>query len=103
MRRPAIDMAYARDVLFELLSMPSPTGYTDQIVHRVCDRLTTLGLGFEITRRGAIRVEIEGRPPNPARAIVAHLDPLGAARTTVLLGKQVSVRLGLVWRGVAIK
>src|SRR3546814_18767354 len=71
-------MAYARDVLFELLSMPSPTGYTDQIVHRVCDRLTTLGLGFEITRRGAIRVEIEGRQPNPARAIVAHLDTLGA-------------------------
>lgn len=78
MRRPAIDMAYARDVLFELLSTPSPTGYTDQIVHQVCDRLTALGLEFEITRRGAIRVEMKGKNPSPDRAVVAHLDTLGA-------------------------
>lgn len=78
MRRAAIDMSYARDVLFELLSTPSPTGYTDHIVHLVCDRLTALGLDFELTRRGAIRAEIKGTAPSPDRAVVAHLDTLGA-------------------------
>lgn len=78
MRRPAIDMAYARDVLFELLSTPSPTGYTDHIVRLVGDRLNALGLDFELTRRGAMRVRIKRKAENPDRAIVAHLDTLGA-------------------------
>jgi hypothetical protein len=33
--RPTIDMEYVRTLLLELLEIPSPTGYTDQIVHRV--------------------------------------------------------------------
>jgi putative aminopeptidase FrvX len=55
MTRLAIDIDYCREVLARLLAIPSPTGYTDTIVRAVCAELETLGLGFEITRRGAIR------------------------------------------------
>lgn len=73
-----IDMDYALDVLVRLLKTPSPTGYTDHIVRIVADELDKLGLDYELTRRGAMRVEIKGDQASPDRAIVSHLDTLGA-------------------------
>ncbi len=73
-----IDTAYLRRTLKELLEIPSPTGYTDVIVADMCDRLTALGIEFEITRRGAIRAVLPGRQEQPARALICHLDTLGA-------------------------
>jgi len=78
MNRIPIDMDYALDVLVRLLRIPSPTGYTDKIVHMVVEELEALGLECELTRRGAIRAEIKGKQASPDRAIVAHLDTLGA-------------------------
>jgi peptidase M42 family hydrolase len=75
---PYIDMEYALDVLVRLLKTPSPTGYTDHIVHIVADELDRLGLKYELTRRGAMRAEIKGAQSSPDRAIVSHLDTLGA-------------------------
>jgi peptidase M42 family hydrolase len=73
-----IDMDYTLDVLVRLLKTPSPTGYTDQVVRVVADELDKLGLPYELTRRGAMRVEIKGDQASPDRAIVSHLDTLGA-------------------------
>lgn len=78
MRDLPIDLAYLRRTLKELLGTPSPTGYTDVIVAETCDRLTALGIEFEITRRGAIRAWLSGRQQQPARALISHLDTLGA-------------------------
>jgi peptidase M42 family hydrolase len=44
----------------------------------VCQELDGLGLDFELTRRGAIRANLKGRLSSPDRAVVAHLDTLGA-------------------------
>lgn len=76
--RPAIDMDYVLDLLEKLLKIPSPTGYTDEIVHFCGRELKRLGIPFELTRRGAIRADIKGRLNSPDRAIVAHVDTLGA-------------------------
>ncbi|MDT7043699.1 osmoprotectant NAGGN system M42 family peptidase [Candidatus Nitronereus thalassa] len=73
-----IDTHYLLHVLQKLLAIPSPTGYTDQIVHAVSDELKQLGIPFELTRRGAIRATMQGKVQSPDRAIVAHLDTLGA-------------------------
>ncbi len=73
-----IDSKYLLQVLTKLLEIPSPTGYTDQIVHAVGSELEQLGIPFELTRRGAIRATIEGEVRSPDRAVVAHLDTLGA-------------------------
>ena len=77
MIEPKIDTQYLIQVLKNLLAIPSPTGYTDQIVHAVSDELKQLGIPFELTRRGAIRATLKGKVRTPARAIVAHLDTLG--------------------------
>ncbi len=78
MTRLQIDTDYLAKRLKRLLEVPSPTGYTDNVVHDACSELKRLGIKFEITRRGAIRARIPGRKQNPARAIISHLDTLGA-------------------------
>lgn len=73
-----IDQAYLAAQLKQLLSIDSPTGYTDRIVHYCSRELERLGLTPELTRRGAIRALRPGATPMGARAIVSHLDTLGA-------------------------
>jgi peptidase M42 family hydrolase len=78
MARLKIDTDYLQKVLARLLSIPSPTGYTDTVVRFVTRELQKLGLEAELTRRGAIRAVRQGSQRKGARAIVTHLDTLGA-------------------------
>ena len=78
MARPAIDAGYLTAQLRTLLETPSPSGYTDEAVWAVGRELDRLGVSYELTRRGAIRARLPGREAIPARAIVAHVDTLGA-------------------------
>jgi peptidase M42 family hydrolase len=81
--RLAIDVDYIVGLLLELLAIPSPTGYTDEVVHRTGQELERLGIRFELTRRGAIRADLPGTVSSPDRALVAHLDTLGAMVTAL--------------------
>lgn len=74
---PSIDMDYLLEVLEGLVQIPSPTGYTDRVVHKACEHLEDLDVPFELTRRGAIRATLRGQKSAPARAVVSHLDTLG--------------------------
>ncbi|MFP4396628.1 MAG: osmoprotectant NAGGN system M42 family peptidase [Desulfonatronovibrio sp.] len=78
-----VDIHYLQYILGKLLSIPSPTGYTDEIVHFTCRQLEELGVPYELTRRGAIRADIKGDKSSPDRAVVAHLDTLGAMVATL--------------------
>lgn len=78
MQRLTIDADYLIRLLLGLLETPSPSGYTDRIVHLVGEELDRLGIAFELTRRGAIRANLAGRQRSPDRAVVAHLDTIGA-------------------------
>lgn len=83
MDKLAIDAAYLRTTLLELLAIPSPSGLTDEIVYATGSRLDALGVRYELTRRGTIcailkRNLSERRRFSPACAIVSHLDTLGA-------------------------
>lgn len=73
-----IDLDYLRRILRELLEIPSPTGMTDFAVAYVCNELKELKIPFELTRRGAIRADLKGKRSSPDRAIVTHVDTLGA-------------------------
>ncbi|WP_413204128.1 osmoprotectant NAGGN system M42 family peptidase [Rhodospirillum sp. A1_3_36] len=77
MPRVPVDKDYIQAVLKRLLETPSPSGLTDAVVHVVCEELESLGIAFEITRRGAIRANIPGIRYSPDRAIISHLDTLG--------------------------
>ena len=78
MSRPPIDEAYLQRVLLKLLGIHSPTGYTDPVVREVCRELEDLDIPYEMTRRGAIRATLRGKAYSPDRALVTHLDTLGA-------------------------
>ncbi len=72
-----IDMAYVQEVLIHLLRTPSPAGRTDQVVQLIGDQLERIGLPFELTRRGALCVELVGEREGPDRAVVVHADTIG--------------------------
>ncbi|MCJ2179562.1 osmoprotectant NAGGN system M42 family peptidase [Novosphingobium album (ex Hu et al. 2023)] len=78
MSRLAIDTDYLVTILSKLLKTPSPSGYTDNVVRLVTAELADMGIDAELTRRGAIRAVRRGADPRGARAIVSHLDTLGA-------------------------
>ena len=73
-----INTDYLAEQLRRLLAIPSPTGYTDTVVHHVSEELERLGVPYSVTRRGAILALYRGRDIEGARAVVAHLDTLGA-------------------------
>src|SRR5690606_21277182 len=78
MMRSAVDADYLASQLKALLSIDSPTGYTDNAVRSCSRELERLGLEPELTRRGAIRAVRRGARRQGARAIVSHIDTLGA-------------------------
>ena len=83
MKKLNIDIDYMLEMASRLLAVPSPCGFTDNIVHCVGEELEDLGIRFQLTRRGAIRADLPGRAEGPARGIVAHLDTLGAMVRTL--------------------
>lgn len=78
MAKPGIDVDYLKKTLSDLLAIPSPAGFTDEAVRYTCECLDALGIPYELTRRGAIRADLKGDVTSPDRAIVAHLDTIGA-------------------------
>ena len=70
---PTPDLDYLRRVLLEMLAIPSPTGFTDTIVMYVAERLSEIGIPYELTRRGTIRATLKGRKESPDRAVSYHL------------------------------
>src|SRR3546814_1946590 len=77
----AIEARRILDHLLQLQAIPSPTGYTDSIVRHVCGWLHEHGIDYELTRRGAIRANLRGEVGSPDRAVVGHVDTLGAQVT----------------------
>jgi len=78
MEKISPDMGFVRETLKELLEIPSPTGFTDEAVRYTCEMLESLGIKYEMTRRGGIRANLKGNVYSPDRSVVAHLDTLGA-------------------------
>jgi peptidase M42 family hydrolase len=81
LREPAplpLDLDYLRQVLLELLEIPSPSGRTDHVTQYVGERLSALGIPFSVTRRGAVSASLAGpRATGADRAIVVHTDTIG--------------------------
>lgn len=88
----AIDTAWMKDVLLELLRIPSPSGRTDVVMQHIGDRLKGMGLSFELTRRGALIVTLDATDSGDIaaadsgtgeeadtleRAVVVHSDTIG--------------------------
>jgi len=73
-----IDPQRITNTLLDLLAIPSPCGFTDEIVHYVGNRLNDMGIEYELTRRGTLRACLRGKEPGQARAVATHVDTIGA-------------------------
>lgn len=73
-----IDEKRIQATLLDLLAIPSPCGFTDEIVRYVSRALGDVGIEHDLTRRGTIRARIPGSEATPARAVVTHVDTIGA-------------------------
>src|SRR3546814_8245074 len=72
-----IDREHLVGLLLRLLNTPSPAGRTDAVMQLIGDELTSLDVPFELTRRGAMLIELPGKR-DPDRAVVVHADTIGA-------------------------
>jgi peptidase M42 family hydrolase len=74
-----VDEAYLRRVLMEMLAIPSPTGFTDEMVRYICGALDELGMAYALSRRGTVCAEVAGHRRDCVRAVANHIDTIGAA------------------------
>lgn len=79
-----IDAEFLHQSLAEMLAIPSPTGFTDELVRYVVSRLNEIGVDFSLTRRGTITALLPGKDHDSGRAIANHIDTIGAAVSKVL-------------------
>ena len=69
---------YAANEAKELLSIDSPTGYTQKAAAWVEDRFSALGYNAKVTQKGGVLVDLGGKDENNALLLEAHTDTLGA-------------------------
>ncbi len=76
---PDIDTNYLLKFLVDLLNIPSPTGFTDQVIAFIEKELSQYSfLQLSRTRKGALVAKWEGQSGIAPRALTAHADTLGA-------------------------
>jgi len=76
---PEIDQEYLISLLQELLAIPSPTGYTEEVIGYLEGRLSDFPfLNFHKTTKGALVANWTGDLKTSLRGLTAHVDTLGA-------------------------
>ncbi len=68
---------FATEKAAEILSIDSPTGYTENAAEFVKNEFIKLGCSAFITEKGGVAVEIGGKDAENALLLEAHLDTLG--------------------------
>jgi putative aminopeptidase FrvX len=61
-----------------ILTIPSPSGYTDKVIDYIKEELHMLSIPYIITNKGSLIVTLEGENSNYQKTISAHVDTLGA-------------------------
>ncbi|WP_040286302.1 M42 family metallopeptidase [Sporosarcina koreensis] len=72
------DTAKTKELIRQLVSIPSPSGYTDQVISFVEDYLNDSGAEMQRNRKGGLIVTLPGEDTSQHRMLTAHVDTLGA-------------------------
>lgn len=75
---PEFDLDYVAEQTLALCRIPSPTGFTEDVIAYVAAELDRLGLPVRRTPKGALVATLEGADRQRHRSIAAHVDTLGA-------------------------
>lgn len=73
-----IDVNETLDLLTQLISIPSPSGNTNEVIMFVEGFLKELGIETVRNRKGGLIATIKGRDDQHHRMLTAHVDTLGA-------------------------
>jgi len=71
---------YGNDILIfakEILNIPSPSGFTEQVINFIKGRVKELGYDTKITKKGNLLIEVKGKE-NKTLGLSGHVDTLGA-------------------------
>ena len=66
------------DYLKKLTSIPSPTGFTREVVDYLVEEVERLGYTAIRTNKGGVNVIVKGKDDSKRRVVTAHVDTLGA-------------------------
>lgn len=66
------------DLLKELVEIPSPSGYTMDIMKTIKKHLDDWNTEYRMTQKGAVIATIHGKDQSRHRLLTAHVDTLGA-------------------------
>lgn len=69
---------YTLDVLRGILSVDSPSGFTDGAAKYACERLLEMGYAPTVTKKGGVLCCLGGADAENALLLSAHIDTLGA-------------------------
>lgn len=64
--------------LNNILTTPSPSGYTKKVLDYIKKELDIIGVSYELTNKGCILVTLPGKDKQNGRVLSAHIDTLGA-------------------------
>lgn len=64
--------------LKKLMEIPSPVGYTQDVINYIANELKPLGYKMTYTNKGALIVRVDGKNTEDIKLITAHVDTLGA-------------------------
>ncbi len=76
---PEINTERMQKFLLDLLTIPSPTGFSHRAIEFTRQAAEQIpGVTCQLTRKGALLIEIPGKHSDAPRALSAHVDTLGA-------------------------
>jgi putative aminopeptidase FrvX len=64
--------------LSNILSISSPSGYTNKIMNYIKEELNSLGISYKVSNKGVLIAYIKGTHSTSVRTFTAHVDTLGA-------------------------
>ena len=86
----------------ELVSIPSPSGYTDEVISWVEGRLQEIGVASRKNNKGGLIATIEGENTSNHRMLTAHVDTLGAMVKEIKSDGRIKLSLigGFRWNAI---
>lgn len=66
------------ELLKKLVEIPSPSGYTANVMDFIANEFDDIGVAYKKTNKGAVIATIEGSDTKRHRLLTAHTDTLGA-------------------------
>lgn len=77
--------------LKEILNIPSPTGYTKDILEYIQRELTQMNIEYKVSNKGALLATIKGNDSSKCITFSAHMDTLGAIVSQIKCNTRLSI------------